>query len=146
MHDELIASALAAQCAVALQRTQMIAALLAGERLAEEVAVAREIQMRTLPAETPQVPGFELRERFQGPVLADLLCYLRLYTELAIHAKGILMMRDHGFEILASEDTREKFRELHYLEFSIGRTGRLTLQPFLQGSRKDLWQLHMLQQ
>lgn len=34
-----------------------------------------------------------LKHRFHGPVVADLLCYLRLHTELALRAKGVLMMR-----------------------------------------------------
>ena len=29
-----------------------------------------------------------LKGRFRGPVIADLLCYLRIYTELALRAKG----------------------------------------------------------
>ncbi len=40
-----------------------------------------------------------LKERFHGPVVADILCYLRLYTELALRAKGILMMRENGFDV-----------------------------------------------
>jgi len=39
-----------------------------------------------------------LRKRFRGPVVADLLCYVRLYTELALRAKGMMMMRENGFE------------------------------------------------
>ena len=34
-----------------------------------------------------------LMEKFEGPVVVDLLCYLRLHTELSIRAKGLLMMR-----------------------------------------------------
>ena len=41
---------------------------------------------------------------------------------------------------------REKFAELRYLESSIGRTGRLALQPLLRMSHKDLWQLYMLRE
>ncbi len=41
-NDEHLATILAAQCAVALQRTQMTEALLAKERLDEEVTLARE--------------------------------------------------------------------------------------------------------
>ncbi|HVF64644.1 MAG TPA: PrsW family glutamic-type intramembrane protease, partial [Casimicrobiaceae bacterium] len=40
-----------------------------------------------------------LKDRFEGPVVADVLCYLRLYTELALRAKGILIMRENGFEV-----------------------------------------------
>lgn len=62
--DELVASALAAQCAVAVQRAQLMEALLLNERLDEEVSLAREIQMSTLPTEMPEVPGYDLHGEF----------------------------------------------------------------------------------
>ena len=86
----------------------------------------------------------ELRDKFEGPVVADLLCYLRIYTELALRAKGILIMRETGFEVKVDEATREKFAELRYLEKSIGKTGRLAIQPMLHMSHKELWQLYMI--
>jgi RsiW-degrading membrane proteinase PrsW (M82 family) len=85
-----------------------------------------------------------MKKKFRGPVVADLLCYLRLYTELALRAKGILMMRESGFEVPVDEATRAKFAELSYLETSIGRTGLLAIQPMCHMSHKDLWQLYML--
>ena len=63
-NDELIAAALAAQCAIALQRTQLTEALLLKERLDEEVALAREIQMGTLPDTMPEVAGYECHGEF----------------------------------------------------------------------------------
>jgi RsiW-degrading membrane proteinase PrsW (M82 family) len=86
----------------------------------------------------------QLKQKFQGPVVADLICYLRLHTELALRAKGILMMRENGFDVPVDEATREKFAEMRYLEKSIGPTGRKALQPMLHMSHKDLWQLYML--
>jgi len=85
-----------------------------------------------------------LKQRFQGPVVADLLCYLRLHTELALRAKGVLMMRENGFDMPVDETTRDKFTEMAYLEKSIGRTGVLALKPMLHMSHQDLWQLYML--
>ncbi|HUL95308.1 MAG TPA: PrsW family glutamic-type intramembrane protease [Usitatibacter sp.] len=85
-----------------------------------------------------------LKDRFHGHVVADLLCYLRLYTELALRAKGILLMRESGFEVPVDEATRAKFAEMRYLESSIGKTGLLAIQPMLHMSHKDLWQLYML--
>ena len=87
----------------------------------------------------------DLRTKFEGPVVVDMLCYLRIYTELAIRAKGLLMMRENGFEVPVGERTRAKFEELHYLERSIGRTGCLAMKPFLQIERKDLWQMNVLE-
>jgi len=85
-----------------------------------------------------------LKSRFEGPVVADLLCYLRLHTELAMRAKGLLLMRESGFDLPLDEETKAKFEELRYLENSIGRTGMLALQPVLPMSQKELWQLHLL--
>jgi RsiW-degrading membrane proteinase PrsW (M82 family) len=87
----------------------------------------------------------DLRTRFAGAVVVDMLCYLRVYTELAIRAKAVLMARENGLELPLDEGTREKFEELHYLERSIGKTGCLAMRPFLMMERKDLWQLQVLE-
>ena len=87
----------------------------------------------------------DLRTKFEGPVVVDMLCYLRIYTELAVRAKGVLMMREHGLDTPVDERTREKLQELHFLEKSIGKTGILAMSPFLHMERKDLWQMNMLE-
>jgi len=69
---------------------------------------------------------------------------LRIYTELALQAKGILMMRENGFDVAVDDATKAKFTEMRYLESSIGRTGLLAIQPMCHMSHKDLWQLYML--
>jgi RsiW-degrading membrane proteinase PrsW (M82 family) len=86
----------------------------------------------------------DLRTKFDGPVVVDMLCYLRVYTELAIRAKAVLMARENGLDLPVGERTREKFEELHYLEKSIGKTGCLAMQPFLLMERKDLWQMQVI--
>jgi len=85
-----------------------------------------------------------LKEKFEGPVVVDLLCYLRLHTELSIRAKGLLMMREQGFADKAGEETRAKLEELKFLESSIGVTGLMAIKPFVRMSQKDLWQFYML--
>ena len=87
----------------------------------------------------------DLRTRFEGPVVVDMLCYLRVYTELALRAKGVLLMRENGLDVAVGERTQEKFAELAYLENSIGKTGLLAMRPFLHMTRKDLWQLYVLE-
>jgi RsiW-degrading membrane proteinase PrsW (M82 family) len=86
-----------------------------------------------------------LKSRFHGPIVADLLCYLRLHTELALRAKGLLMMRESGFEARIDEPTRAKLAELRYLERSIGATGQLAVKPLLHAGQKEMWQLRMLE-
>ena len=85
-----------------------------------------------------------LKDKFTGPVVADIICYLRLHTELALQAKGILLMREYGFDIPIDELTKANFAEMGYLENSIGKTGLLAIQPMLHMNRKELWQLYML--
>jgi len=85
-----------------------------------------------------------LKEKFEGPIVVDLLCYLRLHTELSIRAKGLLMMRESGFMDTTGEETKAKLEELNFLESSIGTTGKLAIKPFLKMSPKDLWQFYML--
>lgn len=93
-----------------------------------------------------KIGGFlnDLKEKFEGPVVADMLCYLRVYTELAIRAKAALIARENGLEIPVGERTRANFEELKYLEKSIGKTGCLAMKPFLLLERKDLWQMHVI--
>jgi RsiW-degrading membrane proteinase PrsW (M82 family) len=86
----------------------------------------------------------DLKQNFEGPVVVDMLCYLRLYTELALRAKGVLLMRENGLDTPVGERTKAKFEEMRYLEKSIGKTGCLAMSPFLQMTRKDLWQLYVL--
>jgi phosphoserine phosphatase len=64
-HDEWVGPALAAQAAVAIQHSYMTDELLANAILSQEVAVARDIQMSTLPDSMPEVPGYDLHGHFQ---------------------------------------------------------------------------------
>jgi RsiW-degrading membrane proteinase PrsW (M82 family) len=85
-----------------------------------------------------------LRSRFAPEVIVDMLCLLRLRAELAVRAKGVLMMREAGFDAPPDPTLKAKFEELRYLERSIGKTGLRALDPFLDTSMRDLWQLNML--
>ena len=86
-----------------------------------------------------------LRKQYPGPVVADMLCYLRLHSELAVRAKGVLLMRESGFEADVDEETRAGLAELQYLERSIGRSGQLALRPVLRMTSRDLWQIYLLE-
>jgi phosphoserine phosphatase RsbU/P len=58
--DEALAMVLAAQCAVALQRVRMTAAVIEGEKMRQELEMARDVQMSTLPSVMPSIPGYDL--------------------------------------------------------------------------------------
>lgn len=85
-----------------------------------------------------------LRSHFEGPIVADMLCLIRIRVELSILAKGMLMMQKAGFVPPPDESIKAKFAELDYLEDSIGRAGMMAIEPIQQWSNKELWQLNML--
>ena len=63
--DEALATVLAAQCAVALQRVRMTEAVIEGEKMRQELEMARVVQMSTLPAVMPVLPGYDLFGTFR---------------------------------------------------------------------------------
>jgi len=86
-----------------------------------------------------------LRERFRGEDLVDMLCCLRLHGELALRAKGVLLLRESGMEEPAlDEETRGKLAELEHLKRNIGKLGLLALRPLMMARGKDIWELTLL--
>lgn len=87
-----------------------------------------------------------LQSRFPGPVVADMLCLLRIRLELSIRAKGLLLARELGFDLPPADDVRANLEELRYLQKAVGPTGLLALKPILRGSSRDLWQVYLLRE
>jgi RsiW-degrading membrane proteinase PrsW (M82 family) len=86
-----------------------------------------------------------LRERFRGEDLADMLCCLRLHAELALRAKGVLLLRESGMgEPPLDDETRDKLAELAQLKRAIGKLGVLALRPLMMATGKDMWVLTLL--
>jgi Predicted membrane protein len=86
----------------------------------------------------------DLRTSFPPEIIVDMMCLLRLRAELGIKAKGILLMRESGFDPEPDPSLRAKLEEMSYLEGSIGKTGMRALKPFVHTSTQDLWQLNLL--
>jgi RsiW-degrading membrane proteinase PrsW (M82 family) len=86
----------------------------------------------------------ELRQRFPGPVVADMLCLLRVELELSIQAKAVLIARDAGVTMPAHPDARAAVEEIKYLRGAIGRTGLLALGPVHVTSHRDDWHRYLL--
>jgi RsiW-degrading membrane proteinase PrsW (M82 family) len=87
-----------------------------------------------------------LKSRFEGTVLADMLCLLQIQLELKIRAKGILMAREAGIDLPVGQDVRDNLKELSYLQGQIGRTGLMAMRPILSLNSRDVWQLSMLEE
>ena len=58
--DEQVAAALASQAAVAIKRGRLIQEQLIREKLERDLALARQIQQKTLPETIPQIEGFDI--------------------------------------------------------------------------------------
>jgi RsiW-degrading membrane proteinase PrsW (M82 family) len=86
-----------------------------------------------------------LKNKVPGEVLVDMLCYLQISVELALKAKGTLLMHEAGFDAVLDEEAKSKLKELKQLEHHIGKTGKRILAPFLHVKSQDLWQIHMLE-
>lgn len=88
-----------------------------------------------------------LRDRFGGEELADMLCYLRVHGELAVRAKGILLLRESGLpEPPIDAETKDKLAELAQLERAMGKAGMIALRPLMMATGKEIWQLTLLRQ
>jgi RsiW-degrading membrane proteinase PrsW (M82 family) len=88
----------------------------------------------------------QLRDRFPGPVVADMFCLLRIELELAIRAKGMLMARQEGVVLPPDPDVRARLEERRYLQRSIGATGLLALKPLRVARSRDDWHTYLLEQ
>ena len=85
-----------------------------------------------------------LNDAFPPEVRGDMLTLLHLTTELSARAKGNLMLREAGLEVPPDPDLESHFKELKYLERSIGPTGMLAVRPLLRQTPRDLWEMHHL--
>ena len=85
--DETLVEALAAQCAVALSRARMVEAVLRGERLRHELELARTVQLSSLPAQWPQLPGYDMHAVFMPAEQTGGDTY-----DLALTHKGLLVV------------------------------------------------------
>jgi protease PrsW len=86
----------------------------------------------------------ELRHRFPGPVVADMLCLLRVELELSIQAKALLIARDAGVMMPVHPDAHSAAAEIQYLRSSIGPTGLLALHPIQVTTHRDDWHRYLL--
>jgi len=87
-----------------------------------------------------------LPSHFDGVVVADMFCLLRIELELAVQAKAWLIAHEAGLDLPVDDDLHAALAERAYLRRSIGRTGLLALEPLRVTSHRDYWHHHLLAQ
>ena len=86
-----------------------------------------------------------LKEQFKPEIFFDMLVFVKLFLELSVKAKGILLLQESGLTVPKDPEMKSKLIEFDELEKNIGKTGLLALQPILRMNKKDLWKLKMLE-
>jgi len=113
------------------------------DRDTELLALIQEGQVRRTPLGKYLV---SLKDSFRDDAVADMLCLLRLQAELAIRAKGILLLREHGLKPADDPELKAKLEEVRHLEGNIGKTGLLALRPVCRWKDANRWQRHLLEE
>jgi len=85
-----------------------------------------------------------IQEKFEPITVGDIICYLRVYLELSIKAKGVLIMKESGIDLPPDPVIEAQFEELKYLDKQIGTMGKIAIQPLLNTKSADLWQLSLI--
>ncbi len=88
----------------------------------------------------------ELKTRFEGPVVADMVCLLRLQLELSLQARALVMARQAGLTMPADADLDPSLHEITALRRSVGATGLLALKPLAVTTDRDDFHRHLLRQ
>jgi hypothetical protein len=115
-----------------------------GGKLDENIAMLAMIASGEF-RQTPQGAYLmSLNEAFPPEVRGDMLTFLHLMIELSSRAKGEMLLREAGFEVAPDPELEGYFRELKYLEKSIGPTGMRAIRPLISQTPRDLWEMHQL--
>lgn len=85
-----------------------------------------------------------IKNHFAPEIIVDMLAYIQLHLELSIKAKGLLLMKEAGFDPKKEAELKAQLTELKFLSNSIGKTGMFTLSPIINMKNKDLWKLNLL--
>jgi len=109
-----------------------------------DVALLEMVQSGRFTASRAGQYLVSLQARMPAETIVDALCYLRIYLELSVRAKGVLLMRESGYVPQPDPKVSARLEELGYLRKRIGQTGVLALSPLLRLGSRELWQLTML--
>lgn len=86
----------------------------------------------------------ELKGRFDGPVVADMVCLLRLQLELSVQARALILARQAGLTLPPDPDLEPTFAEIAALRRAIGVTGMMALRPLALSTEQEAFHRNLL--
>jgi RsiW-degrading membrane proteinase PrsW (M82 family) len=87
----------------------------------------------------------DMQNKLSGPVAQEMIDYFCLHTRLVLSAESILLAREKGVDVEIGAQIQSQLEEMHRLEKHIGHAALRALQPHLQFSAKDMWEIHLLE-
>ncbi len=115
-----------------------------GVKLDEDIDLLERIASGTFSETRTWMYLQSLQHAFSDEVRGDMLCMLQLTTELSIRAKGDLLLKEAGMDVAPDPELEGQFKELAFLEASLGPTGMRALAPLLSTTPRDLWEIRQL--
>jgi protease PrsW len=115
-----------------------------GGKLDRDIDMLNMIASGEFKQTRPGAYLMSLNGAFSPEVRGDMLSLLQLTIELSVRAKSDLLFREAGLEVAPDPELENQFKELKYLEKSIGPTGMLAIRPLLSQTPRDLWEMHHL--
>ncbi len=106
-----------------------------------DVMLLEALQARKLPDSRAGRYLKQLDRQVSGELKRQVLEYLHLHLELAVRAKGRLMLTEVGFAPPPDRKAREELAELERRSRELGRMGRMAVAPVLRNSRREVWQM-----
>ncbi len=82
-----------------------------------------------------------LKEQFKPECFLDMYCYVQIYLELSIQAKGNMLLREAGLPVTTTPDTAAKIKEFYWLRRNIGKTAQMALAPIVNRSAVNEWKI-----
>ncbi len=85
-----------------------------------------------------------VKDHFPKEVVVDIYCFMALYLELSVKAKGLMLLKENELPLPMDPEIMDKLTELDHLRKRIGKAGLLVLRPILRMDRSDIWALSIL--
>lgn len=112
--------------------------------LNNDVALLASIQKGELSNTKAGQYLLSIKDAFDKETFFDICCYISEYLELSIIAKSNLLLKEAGFPVRRSPETKNRVLELQALRKRIGKAGVQAINPIVNIEDVDHWVVESL--